>query len=763
MKHARAIAIAATIFMVTGSWARQACEPGAPAQLAPAVNPVTLTEPGEVQWFTIPVPGGHMYDISFAIPRGFGTIRTSAFGNDCTRPLSAGSTCAGFSTALTVPESDNLLRIRVETHPGLIEPFTATFVVTDRGPTTDDLPGSPAWARTLTPDGVWVSGLLDHPCDSDFYRIATVPGDVYRVERRGLRAPWGESNFRTDYDGTSVWLFRADTNSVVFSVGGGSDSTPGPYQVRALAVTHPLSADQPGSCTEAEPAAIGQPVLGEAGPGDEDWFAFPVAAGHRYRTTLLSTLWSGPRLYWNVCDTLVCSTWLAGGRQEFTTDRAGTVLAAVNGPFAGTAKPFELRLDDLGPAPPEEANQLADARPIADGELVHGVLESDTDTDAFRFAVDPGWLYALDIHGDLWAALIDPARSYTADDLGGTRTQGPDGVWHSSVRLLMPQGGSTSRWLVLSNSFWPAPAPYSINVRRVAFVDDADLSDNPSEPTPITGSNPSIDFHLTDSRDQDWAVFRGPPRRKYQVNAVAATLIGGAVELGFGTNDAGVELAPGSLTTLETDEGGSLVLGGVPWSSTPTTLTATVTDIGPATDTVPAIATGEFPIRPNRDTIRGVIDSGNDHDAYLLRGQPGHAYRIVLLASPGVGRLGTYVRPAASFEIVRAFAQVEPPQGAAETWFASARFTLPSDGRPYALDVNAEGGSMIGTPFQVRIESVCRADWNDDGHVGVGDLLDYLTDFLGTPVNAEFDRVGGVTNDDLWAFLAAYFAGCEQP
>jgi hypothetical protein len=291
-------------------------------------------------------------------------------------------------------------------------------------------------------------------------------------------------------------------------------------------------------------------------------------------------------------------------------------------------------------------------------------------------------------------------------------------------------------------------------------VGDVDQPDDPAAATPVNIHGP-IDFHFGSISDADWVVFNGPPNRKYRVSSVGATPDAGGVDLMFGSHGAGCELNPnGDSTTLETDADGRLFFGGVSWSNLPTTVTATATDIGPATDTVPDVPSDVFAVRPNRDTIRGQLDSGNDHDVYTLLSRPGHAYRIVLRQTAGLGPFGALVRPTDSYATIRAFGVAYAPPGEPELWSASPRLTLPAGAGTYVLDMGASGNPIVATPFQVRVEAVCRADWNDDGGVGVSDLFDYLVDYLSAPQNAEFDHIGDVTIDDLYAFIGAFIAAC---
>ena len=54
----------------------------------------------------------------------------------------------------------------------------------------------------------------------------------------------------------------------------------------------------------------------------------------------------------------------------------------------------------------------------------------------------------------------------------------------------------------------------------------------------------------------------------------------------------------------------------------------------------------------------------------------------------------------------------------------------------------------------------CPADFNNDGHVSVQDIFDFLNAWFRHDCSADFNGVGGVTVQDIFDFLAAWFSGC---
>ena len=56
--------------------------------------------------------------------------------------------------------------------------------------------------------------------------------------------------------------------------------------------------------------------------------------------------------------------------------------------------------------------------------------------------------------------------------------------------------------------------------------------------------------------------------------------------------------------------------------------------------------------------------------------------------------------------------------------------------------------------------SVCPADFNHNGHVTVQDIFDFLAAWFAHDCHADFNGVSGVTVQDIFDFLAAWFSGC---
>ena len=57
--------------------------------------------------------------------------------------------------------------------------------------------------------------------------------------------------------------------------------------------------------------------------------------------------------------------------------------------------------------------------------------------------------------------------------------------------------------------------------------------------------------------------------------------------------------------------------------------------------------------------------------------------------------------------------------------------------------------------------SICPADINCSGTLTVQDIFDFLAAYFAGEPAGDFNGVGGLTVQDIFDFLAAYFSGCD--
>lgn len=69
------------------------------------------------------------------------------------------------------------------------------------------------------------------------------------------------------------------------------------------------------------------------------------------------------------------------------------------------------------------------------------------------------------------------------------------------------------------------------------------------------------------------------------------------------------------------------------------------------------------------------------------------------------------------------------------------------------------GGTVCGTGVGNPI-ICCRANFNQVGGVSVQDVFDFLTAWFSSAASADFNGIGGITIQDIFDFLGAWFGGC---
>ncbi|MCC6321816.1 MAG: PQQ-dependent sugar dehydrogenase [Phycisphaerales bacterium] len=84
----------------------------------------------------------------------------------------------------------------------------------------------------------------------------------------------------------------------------------------------------------------------------------------------------------------------------------------------------------------------------------------------------------------------------------------------------------------------------------------------------------------------------------------------------------------------------------------------------------------------------------------------------------------------------------------------------PADSALYDVLVTNSCSSIASTPVMLTVAVPCPADINDSGGLSVQDIFDFLAAYFSNATVADFNNSGSITVQDLFDFLAAYFAGC---
>jgi hypothetical protein len=71
------------------------------------------------------------------------------------------------------------------------------------------------------------------------------------------------------------------------------------------------------------------------------------------------------------------------------------------------------------------------------------------------------------------------------------------------------------------------------------------------------------------------------------------------------------------------------------------------------------------------------------------------------------------------------------------------------------------GGTFsLSGGFWSGVENACVADFNNSGAATVQDIFDFLAGYFAGDPRADVNRSGSLSVQDIFDFLAAYFEGC---
>ncbi|MBE7560157.1 pre-peptidase C-terminal domain-containing protein [bacterium] len=235
-----------------------------------------------------------------------------------------------------------------------------TLTVTDQGAVVDDYGDSPATAQALPTDGGVTPGNIEFAGDVDFFSIATLPDQFYRIETLLLEN--GVDTVMTLYAGDGATVLREDdqggreanASRIIFGA-----TLSGLYFVQVRLFFPDDTGGYAISATaEGVPAVLsvdGPPSTGTLATRDAiEVFAFTGVGGHRllFQATgeatgsaFQMTLLAGnglTSLYSYDFGKAPTTTWLCPGD--------GTYFLILEEPYQGGG--YSLSASDLGPPPP---------------------------------------------------------------------------------------------------------------------------------------------------------------------------------------------------------------------------------------------------------------------------------------------------------------------------------------------------------------------------------------------------------------------------
>ena len=81
-------------------------------------------------------------------------------------------------------------------------------------------------------------------------------------------------------------------------------------------------------------------------------------------------------------------------------------------------------------------------------------------------------------------------------------------------------------------------------------------------------------------------------------------------------------------------------------------------------------------------------------------------------------------------------------------------------GQSYIVRIGAQQGQWISQGGTFTLSIPCRADFNNSGTVTVQDIFDFLAAYFANLAAADYNNSGTVTVQDIFDFLGGYFSGC---
>lgn len=75
--------------------------------------------------------------------------------------------------------------------------------------------------------------------------------------------------------------------------------------------------------------------------------------------------------------------------------------------------------------------------------------------------------------------------------------------------------------------------------------------------------------------------------------------------------------------------------------------------------------------------------------------------------------------------------------------------------------VTSETAPASGSPTRSPLLPACLADFNNSGQVSIQDVFDFLAAYFAADPRADFNADGAVSVQDVLDYLGAYFVGCS--
>jgi len=557
---------------------------------------------GDRDWFAVTLQAGQRYRLDLeGAPSRSGTLNDPYLRgvHDADGALIAGTTNdnagAGNNSRLwfTAAESGTYY-----VAAGAARSSTGTYTLS----VTDATEGDDFEAWTGTTGAVAVGGSatggIDYPGDHDWFAVTLQGGRTYRLDLESTwTGPGASSNnspvLRGIHDADGVRIagttddgggpgsnsrvtFAAEESGTYYVAagswaGGFSGNTAGNYTLSVTEMGVTEVEDYAAGTDTTGAVAVGGTTVGEVeAPGDRDWFAVMLEAGHTYRIDLEgapngSGTLGDPHLR-GIHDAdgvrIAGTTNNNGGegsnsRVTFTAWEDGTHYVAAGGHGSETGT-YTLSVRNISP-PDDYAAGTDTTGMVAVGGSATGKVDFSGDRDWFSVTLQAGRTYRIDLEGKwtgdgtLYDTYLRGVRDADGVLIAGTTDNDGGESENSRVEFTAETDGA---YYVVAGASESGTGTYTLTVTDVTPSDDFSAGTDTTGTVAVGGSaTGKVDF----SEDRDWFAVTLQAGRTYRIDMEGSWTGGGTL---FNPYLRGVHDADGVLIAGTTDDN-----GGEGWNS----------------------------------------------------------------------------------------------------------------------------------------------------------------------------------------------------
>ncbi len=441
-----------------------------------------------------------------------------------------------------ITSKDVFLAFQNNLHPGQESEFQDLFNRLHGGPQaemelniTDDHSDSPSSATPVQPFEI-VHGALEHPLDTDYFRIAAEAGEKFKItfnqdifgEYLGadlhveVHPPDGGqpipiSSLGGGRQGMEVEWEPSSTGEYHFSLESTSGIT-GVYNFQFIPISASGSDDHGDHPRNATDIVAGKKVGATLDyQGDVDYFRLQVEAGKGYlvevenqtldysRVSLFEFDGTGLR-----AESGSARYGLRGAYAQWIPAKSGDNFIAVESE-AGNTGSYILIITAFGGDVDDHGDDPSTATPISVGQLVEATLNDVSDKDYFRFRADADRSYNIRLNHT--TTYHQPVTIFTSDGVTPIHEFSPSGLQATSsfIPWVAPESDD---YFILFHS--PDGDTGDYNLVLLSGGSGDDHSDDSTSATKLTLGQ-SVHGALDHEDDFDYFLFQTEAGRRYEV------------------------------------------------------------------------------------------------------------------------------------------------------------------------------------------------------------------------------------------------------